>query len=242
MSRSPQPSAMALSKTSLAAANTEADKPVAAAWSSICSRIGWSVRTGPGAGDQVRSAIRGPRCFQIAELAMEVSSVCWTRLEVQAAAPGQRHRLGGGHRVHRQQQVGDVLHPGAGAERAGVDPRSGDGVEDCAYLVDAALVPGGERGGQPRRDHARAAADRAVEQVTAVGPDQVAEAGLAVHVDGAHLDVDGARPEGGEGAVRAGDDLVDVVGGGDDRDDDVRGRGDLGRAGGHVAALGDELG
>jgi hypothetical protein len=31
-----------------------------------------------GAGDQVRSAIRGPRCFQIAELAMELSRVFCT--------------------------------------------------------------------------------------------------------------------------------------------------------------------
>ncbi len=78
MSRSPQPSARALSKTSLAAANTDVGSPVLAAWSSICSRIGCSVRTGPGAGDQVRSAIRGPRCFQMAELAMELSRVACT--------------------------------------------------------------------------------------------------------------------------------------------------------------------
>src|SRR4029077_13422188 len=57
MSRSPHPSARALSKASLAAANTEGDSPVLVACSSICSRIGCSVRTGPGAGDQVRSAI-----------------------------------------------------------------------------------------------------------------------------------------------------------------------------------------
>ena len=33
---------------------------------------------GTGGGDQARSAISGPRCFQIAELAMELSSVFWT--------------------------------------------------------------------------------------------------------------------------------------------------------------------
>ena len=39
-------------------------------------------------------------------------------MQVEAAAPGQGHRLGRGDGVHGQEQVGDVLHPGTGAERA----------------------------------------------------------------------------------------------------------------------------
>src|SRR6185312_14992182 len=91
-------------------------------------------------------------------------------------------------------------------------------------------------------DHARAAGDRAVEQVAALGPDLVAEAGLAVHVDGAHLDVDRARLQVHQGAGRARDDLLHVVGRGDDRKDDVCFRGDLGRAGGDFTALPEEFG
>jgi hypothetical protein len=40
--------------------------------------MGSRVRMGPGAGDHARCAIIGPRCFQIAELAMEFSRVFWT--------------------------------------------------------------------------------------------------------------------------------------------------------------------
>jgi hypothetical protein len=67
-----------LSKISLAAVNTDADRPMLAACSSICSRIGCSVLIGPGAGDQARSAISGPRWRQMAELAMDSSRVFWT--------------------------------------------------------------------------------------------------------------------------------------------------------------------
>ena len=55
-----------------------------------------------------------------------------------------------------------------------------------------------------------------VEQVTASCSDLVPESGLAVHVDGAHLDVDGARSQRGQGAGRAADDLLDVFGAGKD--------------------------
>ena len=129
-----------------------------------------------------------------------------------------------------------------GAERAGVDPRTGDGVEHRADRLDAVLIARGERGGQPRRDHAGGAADRAVEQVPAVGSHVVAEAALAVHADGAHLDVDGAFPQRGERARRAFDDLLDVRRGGDDRQQHVGDGRDLGRAGRHVAARLGQLG
>src|ERR1700722_13817083 len=144
--------------------------------------------------------------------------------------------------MHGQEQVRDVLHPGAGAERAGVNPGSGHGAQDGADGTDAGLVPGGERGGQPGRDHTRAAGDRAVEQVTASCSDLVPESGLAVHVDGAHLDVDGARSQRGQGAGRPADDLLDVFGAGQDRQQHVGAGRDLGRAAGDGAARLLELG
>src|SRR4029077_15613399 len=98
-------------------------------------------------------------------------------------------------------------------------------------------VARGERGGFARGHHAGTAGDRAVEQVAAPGLYLVAQARLAVHVDGAHLDVDGARLQVLERAARARDDLLDVVGGGDDREDDIYLRGDLGRAGRYGDAL-----
>jgi hypothetical protein len=40
--------------------------------------MGCSVPIGPGAGDQARSRMTGPRCFQIADMAIELSRVRWT--------------------------------------------------------------------------------------------------------------------------------------------------------------------
>src|SRR6202044_3183546 len=92
------------------------------------------------------------------------------------------------------------------------------------------------------RDHTRAAGDRAVEQVTASCSDLVRQTGLAVHVDGAHLDVDGAWAQRGQGAGRAADDLLDVFAAGEDRQEHVGGGRDLGRAAGDDAPRFGELG
>src|SRR6267154_1134710 len=82
----------------------------------------------------------------------------------------------------------------------------------------------------------------ALRGATMPGLPEVAQARLAVHVDGAHLDVDGARLQVLKRAARARDDLLDVVGGGDDREDDVCFGGDLGRAGGDGSALPGQFG
>ena len=158
-------------RPSLAALNTGAARPAAAAQSSICSRMGCSVVIGPGAGVQARSRISGPRCLKIAELGDRVVQGALHEIEVEAAAAGQHQRLGRRHRVHGEQQVRDVLQPRAGAERPGVHPGAGDRVEDRADLRRTlAWSPETNVVASRGATMAGAAADRAVQHVAAARP------------------------------------------------------------------------
>jgi hypothetical protein len=106
----------------------------------------------------------------------------------------------------------------------------------------AGRLTGGERGSPARRDHGRAAADRAVQQVPSGLPEGVAQPGLLGHVDGAHLDVHGAGPHRGERAGRPADDLGHRRGVGHDGQQHVGLGRHFGRGGRHRPARGGQLG
>ena len=96
-------------------------------------------------------------------------------IEVEAAARASTSASAAATVCTARSRFAMYLIPRASAELPGVDPGAGHGVQDRGDPVHAGPVAGRERGGAARRDHPGAAADRAVQQVAAAGPDRVAQ-------------------------------------------------------------------
>jgi hypothetical protein len=111
---------------------------------------------------------------------------------VEPGLDAEHERLGGGDVVHRDEQVGDELHPAAVAEFAEVMRRPGEGVEHRRHAAKGGLVAAGIDREVARHRLRPGAGDRAVQQGDAGGGEAVARRRLDRDRQGADLGDDEA--------------------------------------------------